>query len=294
MALVPVLGSFLILLLPAPLGYQRVKGGATSSAAAALLCAAVAAFFGGAGMALFAATLAISGFVQCGSLLRGERDDLAIIRGTIVPLIVVGAGLGAYFLAARTDPWALLDKNLAEGVKQTLALYRQMGLREEDIAALTPTLTLMSRLVSDYLPALCVSGMASTSYMNWLIIRRYSEKAGLVPPREAKLAMWAAPDYAIWGVIIPGFLMIPPEPVLRQMAGNLLAVFGMVYLFQGLAIAAHLSERLRLSALVKAVCFLIMLLQPYLAAAIFAAGLFDTWADFRKIRKKPAGGAGVA
>ncbi|HEY3347023.1 MAG TPA: DUF2232 domain-containing protein, partial [Nitrospirota bacterium] len=98
---------------------------------------------------------------------------------------------------------------------------------------------------------------------------------------------WTAPDLAVWGIIIPGFLLIPDQPVLRQAAGNILGAVAVVYLFQGLAVLSHIFARLNFSPFFRAAGYVIIALQPFLLIGLWAVGLFDTWADFRKLRNKP-------
>ncbi len=284
---IPILGAFLIPLLPAPLAYARLRWGRANFLAASLVCLALVAGAGGFPVMLaFAGGLIISAYSLGGSIGRGEPDDVSVLKGTLLPLLTVAPILGLYFLYAGTDPWAMLARSMGMGMKESVTVYRRMGMSQADIASVMPSLRLFARMVVDYLPAVAVSFMAVTSFVSLWLVKRHAARLNLLPGTGTAMSRWTAPDHAVWGVIASGFLMIPPVPVLRQAAGNLLAVFALVYLFQGAAVVAYLFARFRLPALLKALGALLIAIQPYLLLGMWLAGLFDNWADFRKVRSK--------
>jgi uncharacterized protein YybS (DUF2232 family) len=126
-------------------------------------------------------------------------------------------------------------------------------------------------------------------FISWFLLKRHAVTVGVMEPDPGSMTRWHAPDHVVWGIIIPGFLMIPPNPLLRQAAGNVLAVFAVVYLFQGLSVITYLFEKLKLTPALKGLGFLLVALQPFLILAMWAVGFFDTWADFRKLRPKGTG-----
>jgi len=133
---------------------------------------------------------------------------------------------------------------------------------------------------------------AFASFTSYNLLMRYAVRHGLpgeaaAPPAPpAPLSGWTAPDSVVWGVIASGFMLIPGVPALRQAGGNLLAVFGLVYAFQGMAIVASWFGRMKLSTLLRTLGWLLIALQPVIALAVCCVGLADTWADFRKVRAK--------
>ena len=95
------------------------------------------------------------------------------------------------------------------------------------------------------------------------------------------ITTWYAPDQAVWGIIVPGFLMIPDYQPLRIAAGNVLASVAIIYLFQGFAVLTHLFDRIKLTGFLRTLTLVLVLLQPFLILFMWAVGFFDTWADFR-------------
>ena len=250
-----------------------------------VLCAALAGVAGGFPLlSIVFVGLSVTGLAHGVSVLKSQPPDKAVLTGTLAPVLVAAPLAGLYFLAAGVDPWALLSQTLERGIRESAGLYRQMGMPEQDINALMPTLRIIARVVQDYFPAMAVALTSLVSFTSYVLLRRHiaREEGGEAEP----LSRWHAPDHAVWGVIVPGFLVLIPNPVVRQMAGNLAAVFAIVFFFQGLALTTYFFERMRLSPVLKGLGYLIVALQPFLIGVMLLLGFFDTWTDLRKVRPK--------
>lgn len=278
---------FLLAVLPAPLAYARLRYGVTNFAVAASGCAVIALAGGGsAGLFAVVAAMVICGHSLGVSALAGEPDDRTILKATLVPLLSVGAVMAAYFLAAGINPWTIAAADMNASVDRAAGIYKQVGMSQADIDAALPTVRLWMGIMTDGLVAVSVYTMTFACVLSHALLRLAAVKAGSMKPRAEGegLAHWTAPDHAVWGVIVPGFLMIPDVHVLRVVAGNVLAVFAIVYLFQGLGLVSHLLSRLRMPRPFRVFLWAMILLQPYLFLTMWALGLFDTWADLRKLR----------
>ncbi len=102
--------------------------------------------------------------------------------------------------------------------------------------------------------------------------------------------MWHLTDYYVWGFILAGFLVLLPLDISQKMGINFLIIISFVYLFQALAITHFLYKKIKVSNLFQRlilplfIVLMILTAGPFIAIIITGVGLFDTWADFRKIR----------
>ena len=286
----PVVGAFLVFIFPAPLAYARLKHGTAHFALLSAACLAMTTLAGGfPSVTVIVAGLCVMAYTLGGSVAEGESTDRAVVKGTLSSAIFVGLAAGLFFLAIGVNPWVHLDKTLEEGIAESVQLYRRMGMSQADIDQLMPSLRLLKYIISGYLPAVAICVSTLVSFTSCYLLRRHASRTGLSKGVDEPLGRWCAPDHAVWGVVVPGFMMIPGSELLRQAAGNLLAVFALVYLFQGLAVVAYLFDRIRLSPLLRALATLVALLQPIILLVVWCVGLFDTWADFRKVRRGRTG-----
>jgi len=284
----PLIGELAIFILPAPVAFQRSRYGTGPASFTSAICVAlVAGAAGVSGITLSVAGLCLVGLVVGDSMQKGEPFDVAVFKGAIGPVIICALLAGAYFLIKGQDPWALLYSGMDKSVTQAVDIYRRMGISQADIDNMLPTMRLVTRVVRDYLPAIVVCGAAMTSFVNAILTARYARRVGVSGWPSKPPSAWTVPDHVVWGVVASGFLMLPDITELRLVSGNFLAVFAVVYFFQGMAVIETLFDRLKLGRVFRVVSYVVALTQPYIVAMLAVLGLADMWADFRKIR--PAG-----
>ena len=217
---VPLLGSFTVFILPAPLAYAYVKYRPTSYVVISIMILGLASIWG---FPVF--TVMFFGLCICGLALgmaaeKKAADDKAVLWGTIAPIIAVLPLVGAYLLLIGVNPVQHLDSVMNQGVAQSAAIYKQMGMSQAEIDTLTPSLKTMARLIENYFPAITIASVAATSFTAWIILKIYARRGG-ISFAEWDFSRWRLPDHLVWGIIIPGFLLIPDLPLLRIISGNI-------------------------------------------------------------------------
>jgi uncharacterized protein YybS (DUF2232 family) len=280
---VPLFGSLTVLILPAPLAYAYYRHGQASFTVTSLIILGLASIWGFPVLTSMFLGLCLCGLALGKAAAKKMTDDKAVFWGTVLPLIVLVPVAGAYFGVIGVNPIQLLAKIIDEGVKQSQDIYKQMGMSQANIDIMMPSLKRVAQVIKDYFPGLTVASVAATSFTAWIIFKKYARKSG-AQFAEWEFAKWRLPDHLVWGIIVPGFLMIPDVPLLRIISANLLLVFAIPYVFMGIALLVHIFEKYRISPFLRTLTFIVVILQPILAVLLWAAGFFDTWADFRKIR----------
>ena len=283
---VPLIGELLVFFLPAPIAYMRFRHGRAQAAVTAVACIALSAAGGLSFLVPVVAGLVAGGYLTGAFLKTAYRPDAAIAASSAVVSATVAASAGVWFASNGKDPVAVVASVVAESMKQSVAMYRQVGMSEADIQSMMPVIDLYAGLIKHYFPAILVYAFAISAFACYGITKRRlasegaQEVAGIVP-----LSGWTPPDALVWFIIVPGFLMVPDVPELRIVAGNVLAVAAVAYLAQGLGLVRFFFDKLNLSRLMRGLGYALVLLQPYLIMGVWVLGLFDTWADFRKLRK---------
>ncbi len=102
-----------------------------------------------------------------------------------------------------------------------------------------------------------------------------------------EVARWLCPDTGVWVLIGSVAGLIVGEGLLRTAGMNLTVILLVLYLFQGLAVVAHILTAKAFPKWVWVVIFGLILLQPMFMGVVIGIGLFDIWVDFRKIRNAP-------
>lgn len=149
-------------------------------------------------------------------------------------------------------------------------------------------ITLMDAIISRAFPALLIVGAAAGALFNYLAAKRLSRgfqgSGGLNP---VSLVRWAAPENCIWFFIVGGLMAILPFSIGKTLGLNLLIVILFVYFLQGLAITSFFFQKWNVSAFFKVPIYLFIFFNVFLSVLVACVGLFDLWADFRKLKKAP-------
>ncbi|MBW1988378.1 MAG: DUF2232 domain-containing protein [Deltaproteobacteria bacterium] len=283
----PVLGTALSLFLPLPLIYYRLslggRGGAVALAFAAAFLAAAGRSDAAAVGALVYFALLLLGFLQ-GTFIE-KRFPLEVVVGGGA-LLAAGTA-GALFLIIYSATGGAVADHLRSQITtflQALLKARQdMGapLAQQELIAEN-----MDQVVTGWMrlmPALAAAWILFASWVNFLAARRIAAARGLAFPPYGDLTRWKAPEALVWVLIGCGILAWVPETRPAGVSG--LLILGMVYFFQGVAVIEFWLEKKSAHGALKLIVYLLIALWQILLLLVAAVGLFDLWADFRRLSK---------
>lgn len=281
--LVPLIGGVVAILAPAPIlsgsvGFQRPRVRALIAIA---LAAGLVGLAGGSTVALiYLLTSGLAAIAMAEMLARRKPFETIVLVTTGLILTIAGV---AVFVAAGS-PQALgrsLHDSLAAGMAHGRDFYRTLGVdtgisTDEQNAIVDATIRLF--------PALAAIAAAFSVLFNLSLFWRFGGSKRLGYPLFGDLARWSAPEWLIWVMLATGFALFVPFPVLRMVALDCFICVASVYFCQGMAIMAFYFRVLAMPSLVRGIIYLVTGIQPVLAAIVCAAGIFDLWIDFRRLK----------
>jgi uncharacterized protein YybS (DUF2232 family) len=282
---VPLLGFVSAFLAPVPLGLARIKGGSAIAGFSALLTTLLLAV-------LFSPPIGAWYVVQCGLIgllipemaLRGFRPSRTIIWTTAAGLTLTALIVAAFVVSNGIDLQLFIQKEITDSINQATRLYEQhAGLPAQDLEVLKQGMQTVGQIMSRTYPALTTINLGLISAVTLLLFIRTATKRAVAvncsPFKEFK-----TPGPLVWLLIVAGFAMLAPSPLLTTPALNVLSVLGVLYFMQGLAILLTISERSSFANTLKVLLGIILLTQPYLVVVVTVLGIFDYWGDFRTPR----------
>jgi hypothetical protein len=181
------------------------------------------------------------------------------------------------------DTVVMVRQQLTNSIDLALKTYESMGAPESTLATIAAQRDMMVTGLVETLPALVVLSGAFTVIVNLILLRSWTETANRV-----NLRLWRTPDVLIWVLIVAGFGMFAPLPLLALAASNLLIVVLGCYFCQGLAIVSYYLERFRLPRGLRIAGYLLIAVQHIVAAMVLMLGVFDLWGNFRRLNMGPA------
>uniref|UniRef100_A0A832EAE1 DUF2232 domain-containing protein n=1 Tax=Desulfacinum infernum TaxID=35837 RepID=A0A832EAE1_9BACT len=153
-------------------------------------------------------------------------------------------------------------------------------------AALPEAVDAWIALLARLFPGVAMGTTIVCAWLSLYLSRKVLVRRGVPLPPWAPWVLWSAPEHLVWAVIAAGFLMLVSSVGAKIIGANVVIALGAVYLLQGLAITAYYFGRWRLPSLVQAFGYTLIFLQQFVSLAVALMGFFDTWFDFRRLKKK--------
>ncbi|MBN2439664.1 MAG: YybS family protein [Deltaproteobacteria bacterium] len=198
-------------------------------------------------------------------------------------LFCFSAGFVLYHsFRAGIAPWQMVELYLGEIIRENIKLSAQLNVPEEQIRLIRENTPQLIRFFAGIFPALGLSGIMLTVWVNLLAARRLFRIHGVAFPDFGDLAAWKAPERLVWILIAAGGMLFVPMEGATVLGTNVLIVCGLIYLFQGLAIATFFFRQKRVPMIIRWLFYGLLLIQQYMLIIVIAFGLFDMWIDFRK------------
>lgn len=277
-SLVPVVGFALSLFTPLPLIFLSLRRGLMGGAIGLLLLFLL--FYLSSSLPRTISFLLEFGgmaLVLGEGIRRGWRGERAILlaalcagTGTFLLLIFHGLRSGV----SLSD---LIDKQITARLHEFRGAFERTGLSPVSWDSLEHF------LVQSY-PAFLFLGILFAAILNYYLARYIR---GLGKPETKKgnipFSSWSIPEYWVWGFIFALLLFLSVDPW-KRVGLNLLLIFGVLYLLQGIAISSSLFERWGLPKLLKVLIYLFLFSQPFFLLLVAGAGLSDVWLNYRKGR----------
>jgi uncharacterized protein YybS (DUF2232 family) len=289
-AVVPLVGAIASLFAPAPIlvfavGFPRARWRA--AAAIAVAGAAVMALGGWVAALGYVVTFGLAAAVMCDMLARRKPFETIVL---VTAMVVLATGvIAAFAMAGSVEALAKgVHDALASGMARGHDFYKVLGI-ETGMAheAEAGLLDMMLRLC----PALVAMCAGFGALLNLAAFWRLGGRQRLNYPLFGDLARWSTPEWLIWVLLAAGFGMFVPVPALAVAAMDAFVCVAAVYFCQGLAIMAFYFKALNIPPWVRGLIYFVTIIQPVLAALVCAAGIFDLWVDFRRL-KPPSQEAG--
>jgi len=206
--------------------------------------------------------------------------------------VSVSAGLAGIMLAALfawlirgIDLHGEILKGISSSISQTVKLYEKSGLKEDELQSLRQGVEQAGALIGKVYPALVLVGLGAIAGFNLLMLKKMADKFNF-QLSIGELKNFRNPDHLIWFAIVPGFALLLNNADVSMASLNLLVLVLSLYCIQGLAITIHIFDRLSVSWFIRAIFYVLLAVQPYLAAALALFGVFDLWGNFRTPKQK--------
>jgi uncharacterized protein YybS (DUF2232 family) len=283
-AVVPLVGGVVMLFAPAPLlgyavGSPRAKWRICAGVA---VSAALVAAGGGIGAAIaYLVSFGLAAVVICYMLERQQPFELIVLSASALVLLAVTV-TALVFAGSPAALVQVVHNELVAGMMHGQAFYRKLRINTAIPATME---AYFIETVMQLMPALIGLLCGFTILLNLAVFWRLGGRQQRVGyTLFGDLARWSAPEWLIWVLLASGFGWFIPLPPLAMIALDCFVCTLGVYFCQGLAIMTFYFRQLGMPMVARALIYFVTLAQPVLTALVGAAGVFDLWVDFRRLK----------
>jgi len=284
--LLPVFGLIPGFFAPAPGVYYALKHGrGTGLALVAATSALLLAVSDPSAPAIYLLQAGILSLALAEFLIRLKGGARSIVYAVAINLTAITAAAALYGFVTGTDLHAKVIKGVEASITQTAALYQKAGVAGDELKALNDSMHQAGALIVTIYPALVTLGLGLIAAINLMLISKVATRFRL-PVYLGDFRKYRNPEPLVWLLIAAGFGMLVQESLTHLAALNVLIVICSLYLVQGCAVISHYFSTFKVPSFIRLFVCLLLILQPFMALAVAALGIFDLWGDFRSPNKQ--------
>jgi uncharacterized protein YybS (DUF2232 family) len=284
----PFGGPLLMMLTPQPaLRLCDRSGRSASLAACGFALAAIALTGGGGAAALYLVSFGLL-TVVLPLLLDREGSSIELTLGLATVVVAVTVLVTVVAIDSPSEVLIALRASLEQVRADAVAVYTRAGLSADVIRELEEGSRGLVDVMLRLAPALFLLMIGGMVLVNVDLLRRAQRAAGDVPV-FGDLTRWKCPPELVWLLILGGYATFLTDGLSAQIAANAFAVLLAVYFCQGLVIAQFYMRRWHSPFWVNGLVYVCIIVEWLLATLVMLLGVFDLWADFRRLNPRPAG-----
>jgi len=284
---VPIIGSFMALILPLPIIVLVVRHGVRWGIMSTIIAGVLISM-------LISPLQAISIVVVCGFIgvvlgytyRKGYSAVRCLTIGSVSAIASILVVFAVSLLVINVNPMNIQMDMMQQAFEESLAVYRSSGMSETEIAEIAGKFKTGLDTVKQLVPVTVVLAGLFETYINFIV-------AGVVLRRVGHMNIVTMPPFKEWKlpwglVYIYAFSLIGMYwgssheiEVLLQVSMNFNMFAGILSFIQGLVILFYMADRYQLSNFLRGI-ILILILTSGLFQVVALIGLFDIIFDYRK------------
>lgn len=288
-ALTPVVGAIVIIFIPLPILYYYMKNGRVKGLAIMAPSLGISFIF----LSIIDAytnVLLISMLAATGIMISECLKRNFPLEKTVSYSVAAIFCAGAMFVLHQSyywgvAPWQLVETYIQKQIVYSFKVYAGLNIAAEQINTIKENLPEVVSSITLILPSLFLVTVSFIVWINLLAARLLFKKLALPGMDFGDLSSWKAPEKMVWYLIAAGAMVLLSDGGTVMIGWNMLVVIMFVYLLAGLAIVSFFLKKSPLSTGFRYLIYFLIFAQQIATLLVVAAGLFDLWADFRKLNK---------
>ncbi|MDP2725830.1 MAG: DUF2232 domain-containing protein, partial [Syntrophales bacterium] len=229
--------------------------------------------------------IALLGIIMAEAMKRGYSIEKTV-WSSVLAISILGALYVLYQSILQGEaPWRLIQLYAERRIRASIDFYTYLNISSETLKPIKENIAGIAAFIAGISPAIAVVSLTFVVWVNLLIGRAVFQKYGLPYPDFGNLSYWKPPEKMVWYLIAAGVMLLLPDSRTEFIGWNILIVILYVYLLAGLAIVSFFLKKSAISAVFRYPIYFLIFAQQIVTMSVVAAGIFDLWVDFRKLKK---------
>ena len=283
----PPLGVLIGILSPFPLVFIYLQRGRQVGMALIALVFVVLLLLVGANQAmLFLAEYALM------ALLLGEMIRIKLPCDRCIAISALASGLVSIVLLLvlfgdqDTSVKEFFEQQFRAHFSQSMEAFESVGENKAEVADMKAFAERTAEGFAASYPAFLLIGSLIGSAANYALVRiAWTRLYGPGLFSGGAFSEWLCSENLIWAFILSSAALFLGEGMVADAGLNVFLVVLVIYFTQGLSIVVYFLKARNVQVFFWFVLFILIFVQPLLIGLVAGLGLFDIWADFRKLRK---------
>jgi uncharacterized protein YybS (DUF2232 family) len=228
------------------------------------------------------------------ALLLGEMIRIQLPADRCIAIGALASGLASIVLLVvlfgpqDTSVEEFFEEQIRGHFFQSMAAFETMGENKAELAEMKAFAEQTAEVFAASYPAFLFIGSLISTAANYALIRiAWTRLYGPGLFSGVAFSEWLCSENLIWGFILSGAALFLGQGMVADAGMNVFLVMLVVYFTQGLSIVVHFLKVRKVQTFFWFVLFILIFVQPLLIGLVAGLGVFDIWADFRRLRKAP-------
>ena len=237
---------------------------------------------------VFFAEYGLIAIIMAESIRRNYSIDKIVLYSVGSSFLLGGVLIYLFLLPKDINLSSFMTEQIKQSMASSINAYRQMGISNSEIDSIKLYSEKLASAFISSIPAWMIVSSTIGVLLNYVVVKKvwnkYIGDGDSSYFESADLEKWSANEYLIWLFIFSGVMLLIPEKSLNTIGLNSLIISLMVYFCQGIAVVVFYMRKKTFPLFLKIIIYGLIIIQPLLLLFVILIGVFDTWADFRKLK----------
>ncbi|MBT3921126.1 MAG: DUF2232 domain-containing protein [Nitrospina sp.] len=225
------------------------------------------------------------------ALLMGEMIRFRLPGDRCIAISALASGLVSIVLLLTlfgdqdTSVKGFFEEQIRAHFSQSMKAFESVGENKTEVEEMKAFAERTAEVFAASYPAFLLIGSLIGAAANYALIRIAWTRLygpGLFSGRA--FSEWVCSENLVLGFILSGAALFLGQGLLADAGLNIFLVMLVLYFTQGLSIVVHFLKARNVQVVFWFVLFILIFVQPLLIGLVAGLGVFDIWADFRKLR----------